>query len=306
MVVDVATGEVVTEARAATPRGAAPVVAAVVDVVRAVAARVEGPSPTAVGVGVAGLVDVDGWLRFGPNLAGLADLDVRGEVSAALGRPVLVDNDATTAAWAEVAHGAARGATDAVVVTLGTGIGGGLVMGGRLRRGAHGFAGEPGHVVVDPDGPPCPCGRRGCWERYASGSGLARLARDAAVAGRADAVVALAGGDPDAVRGEHVTLAARAGDEGALAVLGELARWIALGVSGLVDVLDPEVVVLGGGLAADADLWIDAVRDEVAGRALGGGHRPPPRVEVAALGERAGAIGAALLAHRTGADPAPL
>lgn len=300
-----ATGEVVAEVRAATPRGGRALVAVVADVARAAVSRADVPAPTAVGVGVAGLVDRDGRLRFGPNLGGLADLDVRGRLSEALGVDVVVDNDATTATWAEVVLGAARGARDAVLVTLGTGIGGGLVVGGRLRRGAHGFAGEPGHVVVDPDGPPCPCGRRGCWERYASGSGLARLARDAAVAGRADAVVTLAGGDPDAVRGEHVTLAARAGDPGALAVLRELAWWTALGVSNLVDVLDPEVVVLGGGLAADADLWIDAVRADVAEMALGGRHRPAPRVEIATLGERAGAIGAALLAARPGDAEGP-
>ena len=304
MVLDLATHEVVAERRAPTPRGGQAVVDALAAVVRHLA-EVVAPRPVvAVGVGVAGLVDRAGCLRYGPNLPGIVDLDVRGDLEAALAPDlpvaVTVDNDATTATWGEVALGAARGATDAVFVALGTGIGGGVVIGGRVRRGAHGFAGELGHVVVDPDGPPCPCGRRGCWERFASGSGLARLARDAATAGRADAVIALAGGDPDAVRGEHVTLAARAGDAEALAIIRDLAWWVALGVAGVVDVLDPEVVVIGGGLVVDAELLLDAVRADVAEMIVGGHRRVPPRIVAAELGDRAGAIGAALLA----AEPA--
>ena len=142
------------------------------------------------------------------------------------------------------------------MVTLGTGIGAGIITSGRLLHGAQGFAGEPGHMVVDPNGPPCPCGKRGCWERFASGSGLGRLARDAASGGRLDAAVALAGGDPEAVRGEHVTASARAGDVESQAVLDELARWIALGLANLVNVLDPALIVIGGGLVEAADLLL--------------------------------------------------
>ena len=122
------------------------------------------------------------------------------------------DNDANCAAWGEWVAGAARGVDDVMLVTLGTGIGGGIILGGRLYRGANGFAGEIGHMVVDPHGPPCPCGQRGCWERFASGSGLGWLAREAAHAGQAARVVELAGGDPESVRGEHVTQAAAEGD----------------------------------------------------------------------------------------------
>ncbi len=118
---------------------------------------------------------------------------------------MVVDNDANAATVAEHRLGAGERADNLVLVTLGTGIGGGLIVDGELQRGAAGFAGEPGHMVVDPNGPPCPCGRRGCWERFASGSGLGRLARDAAHAGQAPHIVALAGGDPEQVRGEHVT-----------------------------------------------------------------------------------------------------
>src|SRR5205823_7234153 len=169
--------------------------------------------------GVPGLVDRDGVLRVAPNLRGAAGLAVRQEMQARVGVPVQADNDATCAAWGERALGAARGLDEVVLVTLGTGIGGGLISGGRIQRGANRFAGEIGHMVVDPSGPPCPCGRRGCWERYASGSGLGRLAREAAHAGLAPRVVDLAGGDPEAVRGEHVSAAMAEGDAAAGRIL---------------------------------------------------------------------------------------
>jgi len=136
---------------------------------------------------------------------------------------VRVENDATCAGWGEKVHGAAVGIDNLVLVTLGgQGFGGGIILDGQVFGGAYGFAGEIGHMVVDPNGPPCPCGNRGCWERYASGSGLGRLAREAANAGRAARVVELAGGDPEDVKGEHVTIAAGENDEGAMAGDGEL------------------------------------------------------------------------------------
>ncbi len=181
------------------------------------------------------------------------------------------------------------------MVTLGTGIGAGIISGGVLFEGEAGLAGEPGHMVVDPSGPPCPCGRRGCWEMFASGTGLSRLARDAAHAQRIDAAVELAGGDPEDVRGEHVTQAARSGDEGSLAVLGELAQWIALGLANLANLLDPKVIVLGGGLVDAADLLIDPVRACFEELLMASAHRPPISIVAAELGDRAGAIGAALL-----------
>ena len=156
-------------------------------------------------------------------------------------------------------------------------------------------------MVVDPNGPPCPCGKRGCWERFASGTGLGRLARDAASGGRLDAAVALAGGDPEAVRGEHVTASARAGDAESQAVLDSFARWIALGLANLVNVLDPSVIVIGGGLVEAADLLLPEVRARFAALVLAGEHRPIVPIVPAVLGERAGAIGAALLLRRRAA-----
>jgi glucokinase len=285
--------------RVDTPRGGAAIVAAMADVVSSLQQDLveSGRGPIdAVGAGVAGLVDPQGIIAFAPNLPGVVDLDVRGAVATATGLPVVVDNDANTATVAEHRLGAGRGADDLVLVTLGTGIGGGMIIGGEIRRGAAGFAGEPGHMVVDPHGPPCPCGRRGCWERFASGSGLGRIARDAAGAGRADAIVARAGGDVDGVRGEHVTDAAADGDPDAVAIMAEFGWWVALGVSNLENLLDPEVVVIGGGLADAGELLLAPTRDAYATLVLAHEHRPPARIVGAELGGDAGAIGAGLLA----------
>jgi glucokinase len=251
-----------------------------------------------VGVGAPGLVDNTGVLRYAPNLPGGSGLDIVGRLSTRLGgMRTVVDNDATCATVAEWAFGAAVGVTDAVMVTLGTGIGGGVIAGGHVVRGASGFGGEIGHMVVDPTGPPCPCGKRGCWERFASGSGLGRLAREAAHAGRLDEVVSLAGGDAESVRGEHVTMAAKGGDPAALVVLGELGWWLALGLSNLALVLDPAVMVFGGGLVETVTLVIDKVRGDFDDLLEGRAYRPEVRIVPALLGERAGAIGAALVAR---------
>jgi glucokinase len=282
---------VLAEERVPTPDGGE----GLVDTLLALAASLD-PEAGSIGVGVPGLVDRAGTLHMGPHLRRMHDVALAALLAERSGRRTVVDNDANCHALAEHAGGAARGYEEALVVTLGTGIGAGIITGGRLLRGANGFAGEPGHMVVDPNGPPCPCGKRGCWERFASGTGLGRLARDAAEAGRLDAVVDLAGGDPEAVRGEHVTAAARAGDAEAQAVLGELGHWVALGLANLVNVLDPAVIVIGGGLVEAADLLLPEVRPRFAGLVMAGERRPVVPIEAAELGERAGAIGAAILA----------
>jgi glucokinase len=176
------------------------------------------------------------------------------------------------------------------------GIGGGIVASGRPLLGANGFAGEFGHMVVDPHGPPCPCGKRGCWERFASGSGLGRLAREAAHAGQATRVLELAGGDPENVRGENVTTAAAEGDQEASAVMAQFAWWLALGLANLANVFDPEVIVVGGGLIEAGDVLLTPTRLAFGELVEGVEHRPPIRIVAAELGERAGAIGAAVLA----------
>jgi glucokinase len=284
-------GTALAEERRPTPHGSTELVRAITDVVEAL------PDAEAVGIGAAGLVTPEGVVRAAPNLVDIEELPIGPLVADRVRLPVVVENDNTCGTYAEWKMGAAVGAHDLVFVGLGTGIGGGIVAGGELQRGAHGFAGEIGHMVVQADGVRCVCGRRGCWERYASGSGLGRLAREAASAQLLPDLVQAAGGDAEAVRGEQVTEAARRGDPAALAVIDDFARWVALGIVNLVNVTDPEVVVVGGGLAGAADVVLDPIRRWVAELLFSPGQRPHPRIEAAQLGERSPAIGAALLAR---------
>jgi glucokinase len=239
-------------------------VADLVGVVAELCRRVDGV--VAVGVGLPGLVDHRGTLRTAPHIPGVVDLDVGASLAAATGLAVAADNDATCALVAEHRLGAARGSTDAVLVTLGTGIGGALLLGGQVQRGTSGFAGELGHMVVEPGGRPCPCRQWGCWEGYASGQALDRLAAEA-------------GGDPRAD------------------LLGPLAGWVALGLANLVHVLDVERVVVGGGLSELGERLLAPVRAAFLERVMAPAHRPPVAIVGAEWGERAGAVGAALLAR---------
>jgi glucokinase len=286
---------VLGEARTPTPDSETGLLDAMADVVRQLDVQVGRPGITAVGVGIAGLIDRTGRLRVSPNLPGRRDVDIGVELHRRLGLPIRVDNDATCAAWGEYLAGAARGADDAVLVTLGTGIGAGLIADGELVRGAHGFGGEAGHMVVDPRGPRCPCGRRGCWERFASGTGLGWLGREAAEAGQFPRGVELAGGVADNVRGEHVTQAAREGDEDALEVMQEFAGWVGLGLGNLVTLLDCSLVVIGGGLVEAGEVLLAPVRAAYLRQVMAPEERQDVRIVPAELGERAGATGAALL-----------
>jgi len=283
-------GAVIAEERRPTPQQGDALIETLAEVVGAL-----GTMAT-IGIGVPGLITLDGVLKASPNLRMIIDLDVTERLSERLDRRISVGNDATCATLAEWTVGAGRGVSDLVMVTLGTGIGGGVVAAGHLVVGANGFTGEFGHMVVDPHGLPCPCGRRGCWERYASGSGLAQLARTAAVGGRLRRVVDVAGGDAHAVRGEHVQAAAREGDDGALAVIDDFARWVALGLVNLTNALDPAAFVLGGGLAEGADLYLDPIQRWFEELLYSPRLRPHPALAFAELGERAGAIGAAMYA----------
>lgn len=289
------TGTVTAEHRLPTPAGAAAILDVLAEVIAALGA------PSRVGLGLPGLVTTEGVLRFAPNLPGAVEVPVVAELRSRFPASVIVaDNDATCAAWAEAQVGAARGSSHAILVTLGTGIGGGLLSGGRLLRGAQGFAGEIGHMVIDPHGPPCVCGRQGCWEALASGRGLGRLGREAAQAGRAPNLLALAGGDPEAVRGEHVTQAAIEGDPGARSVMEGFAGGLALGLVNLALVFDPDLFVIGGGLVEAGEVLLGPVRAAFVNGLAGASHRRTVPIVPAQLGERAGAIGAALLAARAG------
>jgi len=287
-------GNVSEPRRVPTPESAAALIDAFVSVVDA--QRADAPLD-AVGVGAPGLVDRHGCLKMAPNLPHVRDLQIKTLLEERLQLPVQVDNDATCAAWGERELGAAKGSDDVVVVTLGTGIGGGLVLDGHLYRGAHGFAGEVGHIKVDPEGIPCPCGGRGCWERYASGSALGRFGREAGEGGPAVRVVELAGGDFHDVRGEHVGAAAREGDPEALELMNRFAWWVAQGLANLADAFDPATIVVGGGMLESVDLFLDRTREVFPDLVLAGPERPSVDIVPATLGERAGAIGAALVAR---------
>jgi glucokinase len=272
--------------------------AVVADVVAAIEGLAAETGAVAACLGIAGMVDPEGTVAFAPNIPGLRAAPVGAALRKRLPIPVLVDNDANVAAVGEAAYGAATGREHVLLVTIGTGIGGGLVLGGRVYRGAHGYGGEIGHFTVDATGPMCACGERGHWEAIASGSALDRMARELVAAGGGHAVVAAAGGDRTAVDGTHVALAAHLGDAEARALLERLADGIALGMAGLCNILDPECVVVSGGLVEMGNLLLDPVRRRLAVHLEGGAFRPEIPVEPAALGERAGAVGAAVLARQ--------
>jgi glucokinase len=249
----------------------------------------------AVGAGVAGLVDSnEGVLRFSPNVS-WRDLPIAERITEALGLPCQLDNDANVAAWAEWRFGAGRGYRHMLLVTLGTGIGGGIVAGRRLFRGAHGFGGEIGHFIVEPNGPLCGCGNRGCWEQVASGHAIGRLGREAARE-HPDSLLAELAGDPDAVSGVIVADAARRGDAVANGVLHEVGRRLGEGIAGLINVLDPQVVVVGGGAVEAGDALLEPARERCAAAIEGPAYRPKVPIVPAVLGNDAGAIGAAALA----------
>ncbi len=262
----------------------------------AVAKRVLAPEVVAVGVGAAGMVDAgDGILRFAPNLA-WRELPIRDRMSRALDLPCQVDNDANVAAWGEYRFGAGRGYRHMLLVTVGTGIGGGIVAGRKLFRGAHGFAAEIGHIIVEPNGPVCGCGNRGCWEQVAAGRAIDRLGRAAAREHPYSLVATLAENDPEKVTGRVVTDAAKQGDEIAISILAEVGRRLGEGIAGLVNVLDPQVVVIGGGAIEAGELLLEPARAAFHGAVEAPDHRPSVQILAARLGNDAGAVGAAALA----------
>jgi glucokinase len=252
---------------------------------------------SAVGVGAAGLVNHDGRVLYSPNLPTIREAPLQDALAAATHHPLVVDNDANVATRGEIAYGAARGLRHALVVTLGTGIGGGMLLDGELYRGAHGFGAEIGHITVQRGGPRCACGELGHWEAIASGSALGRMARERVGRGNGARILELAGGDVDEVTGEHVEKAARAGDADATDLLEEYAGNVVLGLASLANVLDPEVIVIAGGLVELGPLLFDPLHVAFVEHIEGGKYRPEIPIVPAELGERAGAVGAAVLAR---------
>ena len=252
-----------------------------------------------VGIGAAGYIDAEGsTVLFAPNLAWRHE-PLRKEVSDLIGLPVTIENDANAMAWGEYRFGAGRGEDNLVCVTVGTGIGGGIVLSGKLFRGSHGIAGEFGHTQVVPDGRRCGCGLRGCWEQYCSGRALLHEAREIADVDRqfGARLLELGHGRPEGIHAEHVTQAAQEGDPAALACFGEIGRSLGQGLADMCAVLDPGRLVVGGGVADAGDLLLDPAREVFARQLTGSGHRPVPEIVLAALGNDAGLVGAADLAR---------
>jgi glucokinase len=292
-----ADGNVLTRARRRTPsHDPEHIVDVVVEIVRQLRTEHDaGP----VGIGAAGYIDVErAHVMFAPNLPGWRNTPLREQVSERLGSDVVVENDANAAAWGEYRFGAGEQEPDLVCLTVGTGIGGGIVVDGRLHRGRFGVAAEPGHMRVVPGGRACGCGNLGCWEQYASGSALVRAAREVATERKDDGrrLVQLAG-SVDNIDGPTVTMAASEGDAAAIDCFDEIGRWLGQGMADLAAVLDPGRFVIGGGVADAGELLLRPARETFGNSLSGRGYRPAAEIVAARLGPDAGLIGAADLAR---------
>ncbi len=295
------TGTVLRRARRDTPhRSTSPQV--VEDTIISVVEELLEAHPDdigAVGIGAAGFVAADrATVVFAPHLSWRNE-PLRQALAHRVSLPIFVDNDANAAVWAEHRFGAGRGESHLVMVNLGTGIGGGIVLDGRVIRGRFGIAGEFGHMQVVPDGIRCECGNRGCWEQYASGNALVREARALISAGSpvVSDLFDRVGGRPEDLTGPLVTEAARDGDPLARELLGEIGRWLGIGMADLAAALDPGTFVVGGGVSAAGDLLLGPARDAFRRQLTGRGYRPEATIVAAELGNEAGLVGAADLAR---------
>ncbi|WP_054813249.1 ROK family glucokinase [Nocardia arizonensis] len=259
----------------------------------------------AVGLAVAGFINADrSTVRFAPHLP-WQDTPVAARLTRRLELPVILEHDANAAAWAEYRFGAAAGGHNVVLVAIGTGIGAALLIDGRLYRGSHGVAPELGHLQVVPQGRSCPCGKRGCWERYCSGTALAETAIELLATDPAPSTVLAreVARDPGSLTGRRVAGAAQDGDPVAMRAMTDFARWLGLGLAFVSDIFDPDLVVIAGGVSSSAPLFLDEAREEYARAVTGAGHRPLARIRTTQLGEAAGMIGAAELARAVLAEP---
>ncbi len=290
-------GSVLETCKVPTPQTPEGVIDAIADAVRNVGTN---HSVDAVGIGAAGYVDDKrATVLFAPNINWRHEA-LKDKVEQRVGLSVVVENDANAAAWGEYRFGAGQGHDDVVCITLGTGLGGGIIIGGRLHRGRFGVAGEFGHIRVVPDGLLCGCGSQGCWEQYASGRALVRYARQRAAATpeNAETLLRLGGGDPESIEGRHISQAARAGDPVAVDSFRELARWAGAGLADLASLFDPSAFIVGGGVSDEGDLVLDPIRKSFRRWLVGNQWRPHAQVLAAQLGGEAGLVGAADLARQ--------
>lgn len=291
-----ASGQVLDMAQAPTPQSAKALEDALDRVVRELVSRHD---VAAVGLAVAGFITSDrSAVRFAPHLPWV-DAPVGTELSARLGLPVVLEHDANAAAYAEHRFGAAAGGRNVVMVAIGTGIGAALLVGGELYRGSYGVAPELGHIQVVPDGRPCACGKRGCWERYCSGTALVDTAIELLAADPAASTVLAreVAVDPGGLTGRRIANAAYDGDPLAMETMAQFTHWLAVGLAMVGDIYDPDLMVIAGGVASSASLFLDEAREQYATLLTGAGHRPLARIRTAQLGEAAGLVGAAALAR---------
>ncbi|WP_341740859.1 ROK family glucokinase [Trueperella pyogenes] len=272
---------------------------AVVETILDVIAELGTDGVETVGIGAAGFINADrSTVTFAPNL-NWRNQPLGQRVAEATGLHAVVENDANAAAWGEFRFGAAREYDSAAVITVGTGIGGGIIVEGKLLRGASGFAGEIGHINMVEGGIPCGCGLRGCWEVYSSGGALLRAARKIARQDRerSAGMLDLAGGDPEAITGLMITQAAQNGCKGANDAFAEVGKWLGQGMADLAALLDPEAFVLAGGVSEAGEVLLRPARAAFLERVTARNFRPEPPVVLASLGNDAGIIGAADLAR---------
>lgn len=302
-VVDAA-GEVLDTVQSPTPHSARALEDALARAVRELCAR---HPVAAVGLAVAGFVNEHRHtVRFAPHLP-WRDAPVAKQLTERLGLPVILEHDANAAAWAEYRFGAAAGGHNVVLVAIGTGIGAALLVGGTLYRGTHGVAPELGHLQVVPNGRFCPCGKRGCWERYCSGTALAETAIEMLATDPSESTLLAAEvtAEPGALTGRRVAGAAQDGDPVAVAAVADFGRWLGLGLAFVSDIFDPDLIVVAGGVSSSAPLFLDDAREEYARSITGAGHRPLARIRTTQLGEAAGEIGAAELARAALSENGP-
>jgi len=290
-------GSILETSTVSTPPTPEGVVDAIADAVRDVST---GHDVEAVGIGAAGYVDDKrATVLFAPNINWRHEA-LKDKVEQRVGLPVVVENDANAAAWGEYRFGAGAGHDDVVCITLGTGLGGGIIIGGKLHRGRFGVAAEFGHIRVVPDGLLCGCGSQGCWEQYASGRALVRYAQQRANATPENAEILLGLGDGTAenIEGKHISDAARQGDPVAIDSFRELARWAGAGLADLASLFDPSAFIVGGGVSDEGDLVLEPIRKSFRRWLVGNQWRPHAQVLAAQLGGKAGLVGAADLARQ--------
>jgi glucokinase len=291
-------GKILTTHRKDTPKeGGVALTETIAEVILALKAQY---SATAVGISAAGFVSSDRKTMLAtPNISGWNGINLESEISQRVNLPVVIENDANAAAWGEARYGAGRGESQMMMLTVGTGIGGGIVVDGSLHRGAFGIAAEFGHLRVVPDGHLCGCGARGCFEQYASGNALMRHAREA-IAATPDAahnLLARGNGTLEGLSGKHITEAARDGDMVALAAFNTTAQWLGAGIASLAVLLDPACVVIGGGVIDAGEILLEPTRAALERYMPFQGKHPSPRIVAAELGNDAGVVGAADLAR---------